>query len=77
MTVNYIYNSKGKPEYAVVPYLLWESLEKHVSQITKNIIEDGTKKFNPAEFKGILKHLDLDLDSEIELMRSRWTRNLS
>ena len=77
MTVNYIYNSKGKPEYAVVPYFLWETIEKQFEKEKGKKIEKISEKFNPVEFKGILKHLNLDLDNEIKELRKQWARNIS
>jgi len=77
MTVNYIYNAKGKPEYAVVPYILWESLEKQIISENNNQSGKMSKNFNPSDYCGILKHLNMDVDSEIEKLRSQWTRNIS
>jgi hypothetical protein len=75
MIINYIYDTKGHPEYAVIPFFIWQKIG--------NDIDDklGSKKkrhnlFNPKDFKGILSHLSLDIENEIQEMRNEWTRNI-
>ena len=76
MTVNYIYNTKGKPEYAVVPYILWEELEKLIDEKAASQVKKMKKIFEPSKYYGILKHLDLDINTEIKNMRKEWKRNI-
>ena len=77
MSINYIYNSNGKPEYAVVPYLIWEKFEKEVEQKSIKLSQKKQNKFTPSSYKGILKKLHIiDIDKEISEMRSEWTGNL-
>ncbi len=75
MIINYIYNTNGQPEYAVVPYMIWEALEKKFDENTKRIANRIKNKFNPSDYRGILSHLNLDIELEIQNMRSEWTRD--
>jgi hypothetical protein len=76
MLINYIYNTKGQPEYAVVPFFLWEKLENNLEEKFINSNKSIKNKFNPIEFKGIISHLNLDIENEIQEMRNEWTRNI-
>lgn len=73
MSVNYIYNSQGQPEYAVIPINEWESVKKLIKE---NTLKSNLNEFKPSDYKGILSNLKLDLDSEIIEMRNQWTRNI-
>jgi hypothetical protein len=76
MDVNYIYNAQGQPEYAVIPYLIWKKLQID-KKINFNILSNDThKKFNPADYKGILCDLNLDTEAEISDLRKQWKRNI-
>ncbi len=75
MNINFIYNLNGKPEYAVIPYNIWETLEKYISGNESNIQKKIKKRFNPDNYKGILSHLHLNVDKEIKKMRSEWKRD--
>ncbi|MCX6148668.1 MAG: hypothetical protein NTW25_15655 [Candidatus Kapabacteria bacterium] len=74
MSVNYIYNTNGQPEYAVIPIQEWESVKKLIKESTA--LKSNSNEFKPSDYKGILSNLNLDLDSEITEMRNQWTRNI-
>ena len=75
MQVNYIFNSKGKPEYAVIPFLMWENMEK-INQNKKNKFKKDKNKFNPENYIGILSHLELNIETELLDMRKEWNRSI-
>jgi len=70
LTYNYIYNEKGVAEYVVIPVKIWDKVKEYLSP--KN---PEHKKFNPREYKGMLSHLNLDIEQELINMRKEWTRN--
>lgn len=78
MTINYIYDTQGKLEYAVVPIQIWETVQ---SYLPKNVSDDlvekesAYKKFEPKDYFGMLSHLNLDAEQELSNMRAEWTRN--
>ncbi len=76
ITVNYIYDSDGAIEYAIIPYSIWEKLKQ---SITNNIAEkkdNAEKKFDPSEYRGILSHLNLDIENELKNMKDQWKTNI-
>ncbi|MCB1191271.1 MAG: hypothetical protein H7A23_14025 [Leptospiraceae bacterium] len=74
MKLNYIYNLQGQIEYAVIPYEIWKKVEKFVpiqeKQYQKNEIYD------PKPFRGMLRHLKLNIEIELKNMREEWTINI-
>lgn len=40
----------------------------------EKVIEKEPKKFNPREYKGILSHLNLDIEAELQNMRNAWKK---
>jgi hypothetical protein len=64
--------SKNKIYYflAVIPYLVWESIQNYIDKNTIKKVDKLNKEFNPGEFKGILKNLNLDIDKEIQNLRN-------
>jgi len=49
-----------------------ETNEKKV--IKKKSATSSRKQFNPCEYEGILSHLNLDIDSELQNMRNAWKK---
>lgn len=70
MTINYIYNPTGQVEYAIIPISLWELVKPYLEQ--KVAVSPKTPAFNPLRYKGMLKHLDLDIEHELKMMRNEW-----
>lgn len=72
MNINYIYDLKGKPEYAVIPIYLWNKISNLIEiDKDKNM---SSKSFEPKEFRGILSNLNIDTDQELSKMRDEWER---
>ena len=76
MTVNYIYDSKGAIEYAIIPYIEWKKLKKNISINKNRNIKDDDKDFDPSEYRGMLSHLNLDIEKELKNMKSQWNTNI-
>jgi len=49
-----------------------ETNEKKV--IKKKSATSSRKQFNPSEYEGILNHLNLDIDAELQNMRNAWKK---
>jgi len=76
MTVNYIYAADGAIEYAIIPYSIWEKLKQSITNNkTENNVNDK-KGFDPSEYRGVLSHLNLDIESELENMKHQWKTNI-
>ena len=76
MNINYIYNAKGKPEYAVIPFSLWKKLSGKLDNKLNDKKVQDMKIFDPKEYRGVLTHLNLNIEDEILEMRNDWTRNI-
>jgi len=74
MIVNYIYNTNGQIEYAVIPYDIWDSIKNYA--IDLELKSKNKQEFDPSEFVGMLSHYNFDLDYELQEMRNQWTRDL-
>ncbi len=72
MNISYIYDLKGKPEYAVIPIYFWNK----ISSMIDNEQEKPQVKtsFEPQKYRGILSNFDLDIDLELSKMRDEWER---
>lgn len=73
MNINYIFDSKGLPEYAVVPIEIWQKMNQQLSN--NNDKQNKVRKFDPSNYKGLIRKQNIDLEKEISDMRSEWTRN--
>ncbi len=73
MTVNYIYDADGAIEYAIIPYTIWEKLKKSIP-VKKEKKEK--EEFDPSAYRGILSHLNLDIESELKNMKDQWQTNI-
>lgn len=79
MIVSYVYNDKGIAEYVVIPADIWDAVKEFLQ--TKKINTQNPnpprqiQKFNPRKYKGILSHLNLDIEQELINMRKEWTKN--
>ncbi len=73
MNINYIFDSKGLPEYAVVPIKIWQKMNQQLSN--NNDKQNKVRKFDPSHYKGLIRKQNIDLEKEISDMRSEWTRN--
>ena len=76
MTVNYIYDSKGAIEYAIIPYAVWKKLKQNISINKNDKIKDNDKDFDPSEYRGMLSHLNLDIEKELRNMKDQWNTNI-
>jgi len=74
MNISYIYDLKGKPEYAVIPINFWNK----ISSLIDNEQEKSQIKtsFDPQNYRGIISNLDLDIYLELSKMRDEWERNI-
>ena len=52
MKVNYIYNTTGEIEYAVIPYFIWDKVKDYAENLVNKKKSCKKKKFNPSEFRG-------------------------
>lgn len=75
MKVNYIYNTTGEIEYAVIPYFIWDKVKDYAENLVNKKKSYKKKKFNPSEFRGILSHHNFNMEQELKNMREQWTRN--
>ena len=76
MTVNYIYNSNGVIEYAIIPYSVWKKLKQNIIGKKTEKLKDDEKDFDPSEYRGMLSHLNLDIEKEIKNMKDQWNTNI-
>lgn len=84
MNVSYIYDEAGQVEYAVVPIHVWEQVKDQVPsesvQPEKSLAAVKTgkeeippqKDWDPMEYYGMLRHLNLDVEKEVKKMRDEW-----
>lgn len=72
MTLKYIYNEFGKAESVVLPIEYWQKLTE---MLKNNKKMQPVSRFNPAEFRGTIKHLNLNIEEEIRKMRKEWANN--
>jgi hypothetical protein len=70
--LKYIYNEKGERESVVISISEWERIEKLLENNDSKLLE----KFNPSDFFGIWKKMDVDWDAELINMRDEWERNI-
>ena len=68
MNVQYVYNENGERESVIIPYKEWKRI---LPTIKKKEID-----FDPDEYKGIYKNLDLNWDEEIKNLRDEWEREI-
>jgi hypothetical protein len=78
MILNFIYNQSGQPEYAVVPIQIWEILKHHLNQPVQTVPPVSVKPppFDPTQYEGMISSKNLDIETELQLMRSEWTLNI-
>ncbi len=78
MTVNYIYNTNGQIEYAILPLELWQILERHlpIELAAKLKIPTPQPQFDPQKYYGILAPLQLDVETELKQMRQEWNKHI-
>ncbi len=74
MVVNYIYNTNGQIEYAVIPYNVWDSIKNYAELF--EIKSEKKNEFDPTEFIGMLSHYNFDLEVELQEIKKQWTRDL-
>lgn len=68
MTLKYIYNEFGKAESVVLPIEYWQKLTE---MLKNNKKMQPISRFAPAEFRGTIKHLNLNIEEEIKQMRNK------
>ena len=78
MKVKYIYDERGKIEFAVIPITDWELLKKNLGSLNNSteIAVQKPKKFDPSQYEGIFSHLNIDVEREIQNMRNEWKINI-
>jgi hypothetical protein len=78
MVLNFIYNQAGQPEYAVVPIQIWEMLKQHLNQPVFFVPPTtvAPPKIDPTQYQGMLRYKNLDIEAELQKMRSEWTINI-
>ena len=64
MLIEYIYDQNGQATHVVVPVSVWDNLKQHLE-----------KPFNPSDYHGFISHLNLDIEQEIQTLRSEWNRD--
>ncbi len=71
MQVKYIYNPAGQLESAIIPYKIWDSIQKY---LPKKLSKPKQIKieFDPTEFIGMLSHYNFDIETELKEMRAEW-----
>ncbi len=74
MSLNYIYDKKGKAEYVVLPIKYWQYIKKIIS--TEENEDKPDRKFNPNDYYGVISNLNLDVEEEIKNIRKEWSRNI-
>jgi hypothetical protein len=68
MRVQYVYNENGERESVIIPYEEWEKI--------RSTIKEEEVDFNPDEYRGIYKNLDLNWEEEIKNLRDEWERKI-
>jgi hypothetical protein len=78
MVLNFIYNQSGQPEYAVVPIQIWEMLKQHLTQPVEvlPLVTVKPVPFDPTQYEGMIRYKNLDIETELQKMRSEWTINI-
>jgi hypothetical protein len=69
MVINYIYDESGTAQYAIVPIQLWNEVQQHQPIASKK------KIFNPLQYKGLIRPLQINIEQELKNMRDEWERN--
>lgn len=68
MRVQYVYNEDGERESVIIPYEEWKKI--------RSAIKEEETDFNPDEYRGIYKNLDLNWEEEIKNLRDEWERKI-
>ncbi len=79
MQLKYVYSEWGEVEAVILPVTYWKRILKALpGSFEKPEKPEGTKPFNPAEFRGKLGlNLSLsDLESSLNSLRDEWNRNI-
>lgn len=69
MEVQYIYNEEGRQTGVIVPIDLWNRISHLVKEAGK-----GKCEWNPSEYRGMYKNLQVDVKAESKALRDEWTR---
>ncbi len=69
MRVQYIYDEAGNRKSVIIPYKEWERIKESIKVPKIKAID-----FDPDKFRGIYKHLKVDLEKEIKNLRDEWER---
>ncbi len=72
LNINYIYDSGGQREYAVVPIRVWETLQTHLQTIENELVKPF---FDPLNFWACLSLGNIDLEHEFLQLRQEWNRD--
>ena len=79
MTINYIYNTSGQIEYAVLSLELWKRIQSHLPvELTEKLKKSAPAAppaFDPKSYYGLLAPLNLDVEAELKQMRQGWKKN--
>jgi hypothetical protein len=71
MGVQYVYDVRGKKTGVIIPIELWNEEEFNLEEVEKMEKEEV---FNPSNYRGIYKHLRVDLEEEMRNFRDEWVR---
>lgn len=77
MKVKYIYGYGGKQESVVIPINLWKLIQLSLPESVlwkEPTRQKDTKAFEPKDYFGIISHLNLDIEEELQIMRNEWDR---
>jgi hypothetical protein len=68
MQVQYVYDEDGRRTGVIVPIGLWN----RISQLAEDRKEDAD--WDPSKYRGMYKHLRIDVKKESKALRDEWTR---
>jgi hypothetical protein len=75
--INYIYNEQGYAEYAVIPIQLWHLCQQQMPSLAHSLpLQMPKKNFNPLKYKGLIKSLNINIEQELQKMRTEWTNDI-
>ncbi|MEY4936526.1 MAG: hypothetical protein RIS64_2885 [Bacteroidota bacterium] len=77
MTINYIYNTQGQIEYAILPLELWTAIQTYLPMDLASQLKKTAPKpiFEPKNYFGLLAPLNLDVETELKQMRQEWNKS--
>ncbi|MEG3225577.1 MAG: hypothetical protein BME94_08765 [Methanobacteriales archaeon Met13] len=71
MTIDYVYDSKGKKKGVIIPIGLWE---KNKAKILPETHSTPKKPFKPAHYRGLFQKKEINLKKEASKLNDEWVR---